>query len=103
MNDGRRSPRVVLQVPIRIVGGESACEGQTAVVNRHGALVLCPVVYPDESNLRITNLESGETAPFRVVWWGQDDLQGMHKAGAEMLEERPNFWGPAYRSAAASA
>ena len=98
MADGRRSPRVVLQVPIRIAGGESTCEGQTAVVNRQGALILCPLRYPDESALEITNLESGESASFRVVWWGQDDPRGMHKAGTEMLEDRPRFWGAGYET-----
>jgi len=98
MNDGRRSPRVVLQVPIRIAGGETSCEGRTAVVNRQGALLLCPVRYPDESALEITNIASGETASFRVVWWGQDDAEGMHKAGTEMLEDRPHFWGAGYET-----
>jgi len=98
MIEGRRSPRVVFQIPIRIVGSGSACDGRTAVVNRHGALILCPVLYPDESTLQITNPESGEIAPFRVVWWGEDDAKGMHKAGVEMLEDRLHFWGPAYES-----
>lgn len=97
MKDGRRSPRVVFQVPIRIASGETTCEGRTAVVNRNGALLLCPVKYPDES-LEITNMESGETAPFRIVWWGQDDDAGMHKAGTEMLEARPHFWGAGYET-----
>ncbi len=65
----RRSQRVVAQIPIRVAAGAAEGIGQTAVVNRHGALILC------------------------AVSAGGEDETGLRKYGIELLEERPGFWG----------
>jgi len=94
--EARRSPRVLLQVAIRIEQGETSCRAHRAVVNREGALILSPVAFLQGSRLLIENVETQEQAPFRVVWCGDEDLPGLYKLGIEMLEQRFNFWGPEY-------
>ncbi len=42
MKENRRSPRLVLRVPLEIRAIEAIREATTAVVNRHGALILAP-------------------------------------------------------------
>lgn len=91
----RRSERVVSQIPIRIVAESGALgEGRTAVVNGHGALVLCALDAADGDAVTLTNLESRDSAACRVVWaGGADAASGLQKYGLELLENRPGFWG----------
>lgn len=97
--EGRRSPRVVLRIGILIEEPPPACPGRTAVVNRHGALVLSPRSYELGTALRLRNLESGGRVACRVVWSGGQDETRSHKLGVEFSEERPDFWGRDYESA----
>jgi hypothetical protein len=92
----RRSPRVTLKVPLRVERTGMACNGHTAVVNRHGALILCPLRCDPETAVDVWNLETGERASFRVVWSGGEDLPGLYKLGLELQEDRPSFWGAEY-------
>jgi hypothetical protein len=62
-------------------------------------MVLAPQQYPEEATIEVWNVESGESARFHQVWYGGEDLPGLHKLGIEMLEERPEFWGPEYEAA----
>ena len=89
----RRSERVVAQVPIRVAAGGVEALGETAVVNSHGALILCGASAADGDEIRITNTVSGESVVCRVVWAGGEDETGLKKYGIELLEERPLFWG----------
>jgi hypothetical protein len=92
----RRSPRIMLKVPLRVEATGSACNGHTAIVNRHGALVLCPLPCSQGTPIDVWNLETGERAPFEVVWAGGEDLPGLYKLGIELQEDRPTFWGSEY-------
>ena len=90
----RRSQRVVAQVPIRVAAGGAEALGQTAVVNEHGALIMCGVNAADGDEVRVTNTVSGESVACRIVWAaGDEDEAGLKKYGIELLEERPRFWG----------
>jgi PilZ domain len=91
----RRSERVVSQVPIRLEApGGASGTGRTAVVNRHGALILCSIETPDGGDVQITNTQTGESAAGRVIWaGGKDAATGLVKYGVELLDDRPNFWG----------
>jgi hypothetical protein len=93
---GRRSQRVTMRVPLHLEGELSSGNAHTAVVNRHGALILCPVRYPEGAELEVWNLESGERARARVAWYGGQDLPGLHKEGIEILAYGPRFWGQEY-------
>jgi hypothetical protein len=93
---GRRSPRVLLRVDVRVEHDGSAHNAHTVVVNRHGALMLSPVLLEDGTTLTVWNSETGESARFAVVFNGGEDLPGLHKIGIELLELRPFFWGWEY-------
>ena len=97
--EARRSPRVLAQIPILITGEGPLYNGHTAVVNRHGAMVLCPENYPLQTVLEIQNLASDQCAKCRVVWLGGEDRPGTYKLGIELVEELPEFWRVDYQSA----
>lgn len=94
--DGRRSPRVLLRVALKVAAQGEARDAETAVVNRHGALLLARQPFAEAESLEITNLESGRKAPFRVVWSGGPGPRAMFKIGVELVEEIEDFWGPDY-------
>lgn len=94
--DARRSPRVMLRVPLRIEIGTSACSAHSVIVSRHGALVLCRLAGSEGTRLDVWNLETGEQARFRIAFNGGEELPGLYKLGIEMLDERPAFWGADY-------
>lgn len=94
--EGRRSPRVLLRVDLKVTAEGDTRDAETAVVNRHGALLLARRPYAEEENLEITNLESGRKAPFRVVWSGGPGPRTLFKIGVELVEAIEDFWGPDY-------
>ena len=99
----RRSSRVLARVPILIAGEGPLYNAHTAVVNRHGALILSPVSYPDEAAVEVQNQNTGECAQGRVVWGGGEDRPGLYKLGIELIAELPEFWGIDYTAAVAAA
>ena len=97
--EARRSLRVLAQIPILITGEGPLHNGHTAVVNRHGAMVLVPENYPLGTIVEIKNLASSQCAKCEVVWLGGEDRPGTYKLGIELQEELPEFWGVDYQSA----
>jgi hypothetical protein len=98
--EGRRSKRVLARIPIRLtVGQDPPQRGLTAVVNRHGALVLSPIPYEESTIVWIRNELTSETTCCLVVWAGAVDTDGTHKLGVEFVDEAPTFWGSAYEEA----
>ena len=96
MDDGpgrRRSPRIALNVSIRLAAEGRSCAAETAIVNNHGALVVAPIGFPEDATVQVTQLTTGETVAARVVWCGGEDVPGQVKLGLELTEERPEFWG----------
>jgi hypothetical protein len=87
---------VLLRAPLRIEKDGARWSAESAVVSSVGALVLAPIDWADGCELRIENVETGQTARFRVVWSGGEDLPGRFKLGLELLDERPSFWGPRF-------
>jgi hypothetical protein len=92
----RRSPRIMLRVPLRVEIGTAACSAHTVIVSRHGALILSRLAGVEGTRLDVWNLESGEKARFRVVFDGGEELPGLHKLGIEPVDDLPGFWGPEY-------
>jgi hypothetical protein len=93
----RRSARVVLRIPISLfVGQDPPRDGLTAVVNRHGALVLSPTGHEEGTILWVRNEVNQETTRCRVVWVGLADPSGTHKIGIEFIDETQTFWGATY-------
>ena len=94
----RRSERVLIRVPIEVSGialdgSRLASPGDTAVVNRHGALILLPARLKPDSQLTLTNKFSRETETFQVVWSGEKPNDGRYEVGIEALNPRDDFWG----------
>jgi hypothetical protein len=91
----RRSPRVPLEMPVRLSRRGASWTARTAVVNREGALVLSPVPLRERETIRITR-GHGQTAMCRVAWCGGEVAPGLHQVGLELIDPSPAFWGPAY-------
>jgi hypothetical protein len=100
--EARRSPRVMLRVPLRIEADGASGAAHTVIVNRQGALVLGRLRCAEGVPLDVWNLETGERALCRVVLYGGEDLPGLHKLGIVLMEDRPGFWGAEYEELAAS-
>lgn len=99
MIEGRRSPRVLAQIPIQVCGEGPLCQGVTAVVNRHGALILVWGHYEMGAVIQVENLSNGDLASCRVVWDGGQEMNGQDKLGVELMEDKPDFWGVDYAAA----
>jgi hypothetical protein len=101
---GRRSERVLLNVPIAVwFGGATPARAHTVVVNEHGALILAPRPFRAEALLRVVNQQSGREAVCRVAWSGGEDLPGLYKIGIEIMDDTPGFWGDSQSSVAGDA
>jgi len=100
--EARRSPRVMLRVPLRLEAEGASGAAHTVIVNRQGALVLGRLRCAEGIPLDVWNLETGERARCRVVLYGGEDLPGLHKLGIVLMEDRPFFWGAEYEELAAS-
>ena len=88
-----RSPRILcrLLLRIRLENEDVFYDASTAV----GALILCPLQFPDGARIEVTYIERGVSALFRVIWCGQPE-DSFYKAGIQLLVEDLDFWGPAY-------
>jgi hypothetical protein len=104
MEQHRRSPRVLARIPVKVRVGEGPpLPALTAVVNRHGALLLSLAFYGEGTVLWLQNEFSDDAAYCSVVWVGPLDPSGAHKLGVEFVDEVPEFWGDVYEKLLASA
>ena len=89
--ENRKSPRIVLRVPLEIRAIEAPREATTAVVNQRGALILAPEPYPVGTTLDIRNMETHRSTPARVVWSADPDAQGDCKVCIAFKRRVTNF------------
>ena len=89
--ESRRSTRVPLKVVITAQGvsEQLACDGETIVVNRHGALVLCTVPLRKRLKIKIHVLITDKTASAEVVYV---DAERPGVLGIA-LDKPENIWG----------
>jgi PilZ domain len=94
----RRTERLTLSIPIRVMGTDLAGEQftedtHTLVVNQAGARIVLQHRVAAEDSIRIVNLENYNEADFRVV--GPTRLSGTEVAewGVECSEAGRNIWG----------
>ena len=87
----RRSTRVPLKIAIEVVSGDQhlTCEGQTIVVNLHGALIATSMALVVGMKIAIHVLLTDKRASARVVY--VDPTDPLH-CGVE-LEQPKNIWG----------
>jgi hypothetical protein len=89
--DSRRSTRVPLKVVIAIEGGTETrtCEGETIVVNLHGALIATAIGLSSGMRISIRVYLTDKRAAARVVYI---DPKNPLLCGVELDEPR-NIWG----------
>ncbi len=66
MKENRRSPRIVLRVPLELRAIEATREATTAVVNQYGTLILAPVPYEVGTTLDLRNMLRNDAMVYRV-------------------------------------
>jgi hypothetical protein len=96
LSELRRSPRIVCRVPLVLIRDGAPIVAHTAVINRHGALILTEQNWPPESHFEMQNQKTRDSSRCRVVWIGGADRPGLYKIGVELLEDKPDFWGDDY-------
>jgi len=94
----RRTERVLLKVPIKVQGanpeGKTFSENtHTLVINRHGARIAVRAPLRPGDEIKVTNLYSNLTYPFRVVCRVGKSLGEGPEWGVECLEPEANVWG----------
>ena len=85
--ESRRSTRVPLKVTIVVEGQELKCEGETIVVNLHGALISVSRELEAGMRISIFVLITGKRSPARIV-----SVPAPLQCAIE-LEQPQNIWG----------
>jgi hypothetical protein len=94
----RRSCRVALSVPIRIIGIDYRGidfteEAHTIIVNLHGAKIRMSHQMLPDSEIRLLSHPTGRDSIFRVVSKLQSSELRFTYWGVENLDPEENFWG----------
>lgn len=98
-DEKRCSERVLLRIPIRVDGVDSDDRPgfrehtYTLMINRSGALIRLNQSVRPNDQIRITNLQSHLSRPFRVVAQTSDPLSDEAECAVECREPVSNFWG----------
>jgi hypothetical protein len=96
LSELRRSPRIVSRFPLVLISDGAPVVAYSAVISRHGAMVLAAESYKTGAHVEMQNQKTKESTPCLVVWSGGQERPGLYKLGLEMLEDHPNFWGQEY-------
>jgi len=100
--DYRRTPRVVCGIPLTLSLGSHSLPVRSAVINAHGALILCSEPIPDGTSIALFNDKTGKRVEASVVWTGGVTLSlasptlFQFKIGVEFHQFAEAFWGPDY-------
>lgn len=101
---GRRSRRIVCSVPLTLSLGSHSLSARSAVINAHGALLLCPEPLPEGTAIALVNEKTEERAEASVVWTGLVTLSlasptlFQFKIGIEFRQAATEFWGSDYKA-----
>jgi hypothetical protein len=96
LSELRRSPRLVCRFPLLLIAEGAPVVAYSAVISRHGVMVLSTETFPQGSHVEMQNQKTKESTPCCVVWSGGQERPGLYKMGLEMLEDHPHFWGQEY-------
>lgn len=90
-SESRRSTRVPLRVLISAqgVGEPLTCEGETLIVNIHGALILTAIAIPEGTKINIRVYITGKHSAARVVYV---DPEEPRRCGIALASPQ-NIWG----------
>jgi len=92
----RRSMRVLLSVPIRVIGKTAAKEAfeeqtRTLVVNAHGALISLQAPVGADQRVTVENKATNQSRECRVVHVGTQ-AAGKIQVGIEFVNPSGSFW-----------
>jgi hypothetical protein len=89
--ENRRSTRVPLKIDIKVEGGAEnlMCEGETIVVNLHGALISTTIELTVGMSISIHVFLTDKRAPARVVYVNRENPL---RCGIELAQPQ-NIWG----------
>jgi len=96
VNDRRRSQRVLLRIPVQVIGHGTDRKPfseltYTAVVNAHGGLIYLTVKVTPGDSLILNNPETNEEQLCRVSR-ADPSSDGRVEVGIEFVKPAPNFW-----------
>jgi hypothetical protein len=100
--DHRRTPRVVCGIPLTLSLGSHSLPVRSAVINAHGALILCSEPIPEGTPIVLFSDKTGKRVEASVVWTGVVTLSlasptlFQFKIGVEFRRPATDFWGPDY-------
>ncbi len=100
MSNRRRSQRVLLRIPIQVIGRGPDKQPvseltQTAVVNAHGALIYLSLKVTVGQAIILKNPETSEEQLCRVAR-ADPAPDGRIEVGIEFVKPAPNFWRVAF-------
>ncbi|HUC42194.1 MAG TPA: hypothetical protein VL913_00475 [Candidatus Micrarchaeaceae archaeon] len=98
MIERRRSSRVLIRIPVRVFGSQSAGQpldapAETIAVSRCGALLRVPFSPQLGARIEVLNGLSQETREFRIIRVGEPHSDGLVDVGVEILHPGRSFWG----------
>jgi hypothetical protein len=98
MLERRRSSRVQITIPVRVVSSEADGQSQEAPaealsVSRYGALLRVPFMPPLGSRIEVLHGLSKEVREFRVISLRGQREHGPFDLGVEIYYPARNFWG----------
>jgi hypothetical protein len=99
----RRTPRVTCGIPLTLSLGSHSLPVRSAVINAHGALILCSEPIPEGTPVALFNDKTGERVEASVVWTGVVTLSlasptlFQFKIGVEFRRLASDFWGTDYK------
>ena len=94
----RRSERVLLRIPIRVVGNDTHGNAfdettYTLVINRSGALIAVAHLLHPGAVIKITNIKNRISCSFVVVMRAAGSLSGTLEWGVKCLTPEMEIWG----------
>lgn len=94
----RRSPRVLLVIPVEVTWTSSSGvrvqeHAETEVVNAHGALLRMKARLARGMQLELSRPRTHEKTQARVVFTTDPDQDGLCRAGVELAAPSEKFWG----------
>jgi hypothetical protein len=98
MIERRRSSRVQIQIPVRVISSEAGnklpgAPAEAVSVSRYGALLRMPFLPALGSRIELLHSVSLEVREFRVISVKDKKENGPFELGVEIFHPARNFWG----------
>jgi len=95
VEERRRSQRVMVRVPVTIeftaAGKKMTVHASTASVNDHGAMLLCPRTFTEDTPLQVQNQRTGEIQMCRITRAPVENREG-YLIPVEFAAPARDFW-----------